>query len=86
MKEVLLKCDICKGTEKVEEDVSMTVIFETEQTEGRKCVPYFEKVNLDICKDCTTTILNIKQYIRAFGAQGYNDFTLEGRTNKFRDI
>ena len=66
-------CDICKAKDASEKGVSLQVIFDTEQTEGRGCPPYLSMVDVDICKDCYQKILG-GNAVFASGAQGYNDY------------
>lgn len=69
-------CDIdgCgKDAEKINKSFGMSVIFTTEQTEGRSVDPYIQHQQFDICADCHAKILT-GQAVYAHGAQGYNTF------------
>lgn len=66
-----IKCDLC-GTDKAKK-IKTSVIFRTEQTEGRSVNPYLQIQELDICDDCLSTMMDGKQ-IYADGAQGHNKY------------
>ena len=70
----IVKCDIkdC-GNEKNVVNITMKVVFVTEQTEGRSCKPHLCDETFDICKECLNKVLDGKM-IFAYGAQGYNTY------------
>lgn len=67
-----INCDICG---KLSNQISskIQVIFETEQNEGRASSPYLQMVDIDLCSDCRTVLLN-GNYIFATGAMGHNKY------------
>jgi len=72
-------CDIkgCKNEASLKSK-NIQVIFVTEQNEGRSCTLYLSNEKIDICTGCLNHILR-GNYIRAFGAQGYNEYRLNTR-------
>lgn len=68
-------CDICKkeGNKITNHGQKMTVVFTTEQNEGRSTEPYFDTVVIDICEPCRTKLIEGKMLF-ASGAMGYNDY------------
>lgn len=68
-----VNCDVCKSIidAKQHKACALSVIFTTEQTEGRSITPYLSQQNIDICKGCMDTILSGKMLF-AHGAMGYN--------------
>jgi len=80
MKEEKYTCDIeeCKSecsnkSLPTINQVSIQVIFTTDQTEGRSCSPYLDMKKVDICKSCMAKVLQ-GNYIWAHGANGYNSY------------
>lgn len=68
-------CDIKSCTnEASHKQVSMQVIFKTEQNEGRPANPYLYDVKIDMCDECLKKLLKSGKYIVAYGAMGYNDY------------
>ena len=74
---VIVTCDI-KNREHLGKilNKSLTVIWTTEQTEGRSIDPYMDTQNMDICEGCYRFSIEERKHISASGAQGYNDYTL----------
>lgn len=64
-------CDVCGDT--ANKNINTTVVFITEQTEGRDCEPYLDNKNIDICTSCLKEILKGKMLFGS-GAQGYNSY------------
>ena len=58
MKKEIIYCDIC-GDDKnaTKEKQSVSVVFTTEQNEGRGTKPYLDIHLLDLCADCYEEIL-----------------------------
>lgn len=92
MRKTIISCDIDKCNNTITEIVhkgfqverlippkSISVIFTTEQTEGRSCEPYVESIILDICSDCMKKYINGDQ-IRAKGAQEHNVYYFKSAT------
>lgn len=52
MKTTIVKCDVCGGTEKVESNLEIPVIWTVEDTEGHATNPYLQINHLDICGPC----------------------------------
>ena len=75
MKEIKITCDLCKGTKTVQE-LTLQIIFLTEQNEGRATKPYFSMEKFDICKICLYKALN-GNAIYGTGAMGYNDYSFK---------
>lgn len=69
-------CDISGCTTQTEESIKVTVIFDTEQTEGRRVEPYLALETLDICPECKQKMIDSGKFIQASGAQGYNTYIL----------
>lgn len=76
------KCDLCKTTksythiEQFKDDfkeLSVPVVFLTEQDEGRPCKPYFSNETILFCNKCYDKFLK-KYPITGIGAQGYNSY------------
>jgi hypothetical protein len=76
MKKEIIQCDIC-GDDKnsIKQKQSVSVIFTTEQNEGRATTPYLDIHLLDLCADCYGKVLEGKA-IFATGAMGYNKYYL----------
>lgn len=68
----IITCDVCEEKTKNEE-VEITVIFTTEQNEGKKCNKYLELEKLYLCDHCYITVINGRQ-IYAQGAMGNNKY------------
>jgi hypothetical protein len=63
-------CDICqKPATKMKQATS--VVFTTEQTEGRYCTPYLVIMPLDLCGECFERIVCTTP-LTAQGGQGHN--------------
>lgn len=75
MKEVIIKCDICKkATDDIIQNISLPVKFLTNQTDGKWCdKPYISIQSMDICKNCLLKSTNIE----AMGAMGCNTYMLK---------
>lgn len=52
---------------------SVTVVFTTEQTEGRSIKPYLSLQTMDMCPACLKTMLSGKMLF-AHGAMGHNSY------------
>jgi hypothetical protein len=78
MKREICNCDIngCNNEVTHHKNMSIQVIFTTEQTEGRSVNPYLDTVVIDICEECLEKVVKNKKYIVAYGAQGYNIYKL----------
>lgn len=72
MKIEIHKCDVCKKEGKVKE-TEMSVIFLTEQNEGRDTEPYLSKQKPELCEDCLKRVLG-GEVLYGWGAMGYNHF------------
>lgn len=66
-------CDICKSTDGVKSQ-RLSVVFLTEQNEGRATDPYIDTSPMDICEDCRKRIVTTGQIPFATGAMGFNDY------------
>lgn len=79
MKHDQWSCDVCKGPVAFEKEKKgltnqeITVVFRTEQDEGRSCAPYIQTVKLDICHDCLETMY-CGHILFAEGAMGFNKY------------
>lgn len=76
MKTEIIKCDTCGSQEKVK-SIKLSVVFTTEQDEGRACEPYLEILNLDICEPCKKYMIENRRLVQAEGAMGYNAYFLK---------
>ena len=72
-------CDIDKCENEVKDFIqgAITVIFTTEQTEGRSVKPHLTNLRMDICEDCLATIILHNRIPTGSGAQGHNTYTLK---------
>lgn len=76
IKTVTIVCDIKGCGQHASNTISkLSVIFNTEQTEGRSCEPYISNQDLDLCPDHMREVLGGKM-IKASGAQGHNIYYL----------
>ena len=78
MKTETKTCDISdrNHSQKVE-TMTLEVIFDHDQEDGKsKCVPYLDRVTIEICETCKKIMLNDRKYIYAYGAMGYNKYTI----------
>jgi hypothetical protein len=84
MKKEITYCDVCEKEAKITTKL-VSVIFTTDQTEGRSCQPYLVTDRIDICKDCDKKILD-GNFLYAHGAQGHNTYYFKELTeiNKLR--
>lgn len=74
MKTVTHTCDVgACGNSKDVREIVMTVIFLTDQTEGRSCSPYLAGEKFDICPKCLERVLD-GNMIYGSGAQGANTY------------
>lgn len=71
-------CDVCAAETKLKPE-KITVIFTTEQEEGRSCDPYLEIFKLDLCKTCKESVLK-GNALYGSGAQGYNKFNFKNQS------
>ena len=79
MKKETFICDIkdCKH-EAIHIDVTLQVIFTTDQTEGRSVDPYLSIGSIDLCDECMYKILQ-GNYVYGCGAQGYNEYKFKNQ-------
>lgn len=76
MKKQTCYCDLCEAEVTNQPDnqgKKMTVIFETEQNEGRTSEPYLVDKWVDICKDCLAKVLQGNP-VYCSGAMGHDNF------------
>lgn len=73
---VTITCDVCKdemSSIHKDEKTRLSVVFTTEQTEGRPTRPYLTSQDIDICNKCMQNILEGKMLFGQ-GAMGYNTY------------
>ena len=51
-----IKCDVCNRPMN-DKTTELTIVFTTEQNEGRPCTPYLTNGKVDLCDDCKKKIL-----------------------------
>ena len=68
----VVKCDVCSKDKASE--TSISVVFTTEQCEGRPTKPYLQNVEIDLCDDCLGRVLLQGEHLFAHGAQGHNSY------------
>ena len=77
-------CDICK--KQVEESELLTVkypvVFVTEQNEGHIVEPYISQEEIDMCPDCTYSVLKLG----ATGCMGFNKYYIKEDDREQSDI
>jgi hypothetical protein len=81
MKHETYSCDIkdCKDT--VVSKRKVPVMFDHDQEDGKsKTEPYFEMKELDLCDNHWKQMTGTRTLIYAYGAMGYNDYTLLNRS------
>lgn len=78
MKKELKTCDISGRNHSPQvETMTLDVIFDHDQQDGKsKCEPYLDRVTIEICKSCKQVMLNDRKYIYAYGAMGFNTYTI----------
>ena len=78
-------CDLCGSRNNVEQHL-ITVIFTTEQTEGRSCPHYLSPEKVDLCDDDYQSMVTENRMPYGLGAQGHNlyAFTKAGLTRKWK--
>lgn len=78
MKQEIKNCDIANRNHSPKvETITLQVIFDHDQEDGKsKCSPYLQTVTIEMCSDCKKEMLNDRRYIYAYGAMGYNSYTL----------
>lgn len=70
-----ITCDVCSIIIKSDthKATNLSVVFTTEQTEGRSTEPYLSLVKIDICPTCMKSIL-LGKMLFAHGAMGFNQY------------
>lgn len=77
MKNILVSCDIENCTDKVVISQKIPVLFDHDQQDGKsKITPYFEMQSLDLCQKHLLAITTTRTIPYAYGAMGYNTYTL----------
>lgn len=72
---VKYKCDIDECNEDCDNKIhKLTVVFTTEQTEGRYTSPYLYSAELNLCKKHLDEVLINGKMVFANGAMGYNNY------------
>lgn len=73
-------CDVC-GVDDQEEgmtvvrEAQLTVVFTTEQTEGRPITPSLKVMsNIDLCRICRKHMTTNREMLMGAGAQGHNRY------------
>ena len=82
MKKTIIKkyCDICESEIPINKDkLQISVIFTTEQAEGRAITPYLTRKSLHICDSCKSIILE-GNMVFGSGAMGYNKYWFKETT------
>lgn len=75
MKKETYFCDFQNcNNEATVSDFELTVVFTTEQTEGRPCKPYLTTAKFDICIDCIKKIVDNRKIPTGSVAQGFNKY------------
>lgn len=69
-------CDVCHN-KAVLIGFRLTVIFTTDQTEGRNVDPYLSTERMDLCQKCQDFILK-GNMLTGKGAMGHNTYTFNG--------
>lgn len=73
-------CDIQNCAEKADhKQKTVSVVFTTEQDEGRSVPPYLEGKKLDFCEKHYQQYINTMP-LRASGSMGYNHYTFGDKT------
>lgn len=77
-KATVLKCDIKNREHRGSvATTEIDVIFDHDQEDGKsKCDPYLDLVTIELCQGCRNYMLENRRYIYAYGAMGYNEYTL----------
>lgn len=77
MKHETLSCDIKGDHDGNVKKHQIPVMFDHDQEDGRsRTEPYFEMRQLDMCEKHFTDMTQNRKLIYAYGAMGYNDYTL----------
>lgn len=78
MKKTIKECDIKDRVHRGEvESIEIDVMFDHDQEDGKsKIKPYFDTVNIEMCEGCEDYMFQERRLIYAYGAQGYNDYSL----------
>jgi hypothetical protein len=61
-------------------DRDISVVFTSDQTEGRSCAPYLTRERVTMCPNCYAKLLNGQQLF-AYGCQGYNTYYFKEPSN-----
>lgn len=79
-KEIVYRCDIDGCDKRVEDECNrqkvVSVIFTTEQNEGREVPPYLVTASIDICEECIQELIDSGRIITASGAMGCNTYVI----------
>lgn len=74
----IICCDICRSEDaKFIGDTS--VVFTTNQDDGKSTNPYIELVELDMCSECEKYMIDHREMPLASGAMGYNTFEFKSQ-------
>lgn len=78
MKETIKKCDISnREHDGLIETRRLDVIFDHDQEDGKsKVMPYLSTEEIELCQSCKKFMLENRKYIYAYGAMGYNTYSL----------
>lgn len=76
-----IKCDVC-GKEPAQ-TIQSSVIFTTEQTEGRPVPPYQQIMKFELCDFCLGYMMD-GNTVMAHGAQGHNCFYFREKPKRTR--
>jgi len=77
MQKVIISCDIKEQEHSGEaKQHTLTVIFLTDQEEGRSCKPYISRNTIDMCESCFNKMIQERRLVTVIGAMGYNDYYL----------
>ena len=77
MKTEKYTCDIKGNHEGLIQKECVPVMFDHDQEDGKsKTTPYFEMKELDLCGKHFKEMTENRKIIYAYGAMGYNDYTL----------
>lgn len=75
-------CDV-EGCENEDaKELTLTVVFITEQTEGYPKKPSLNREKIEICDECLQYSIDNREMLTGAGAQGYNKFWFKSKKEK----
>jgi hypothetical protein len=76
VKETIIKCDVCKSQEDVNQE-EMQMLRHFDSSDGRSFSDHFVTETIDLCKQCLDANLKSGKYLIDERVQGYGNIVLK---------